>query len=97
MADYNSERDRSANAFTEKFLDTTKLPASYNIHQGKKIIKKITAILSETYNQSNKDDSMANTFLLNPKGTYDRKVPKYTDFITLYQRSSTMEFSFTQL
>ena len=48
MADYNAEQDRSAKAFTAKFVDIADLPASYSLRQGKNIIKNITAVLCET-------------------------------------------------
>ena len=52
MVDYNAKWDRSTKVYADKFVDAAKLPASYSLHQGKKLIKKTTAVLSETYNQS---------------------------------------------
>ena len=45
MSDYKAERDRSAKAFAAEFVDAAELPASYSLHQGKTLIKKITAVL----------------------------------------------------
>ena len=64
------------------------LLASYSLCQGKKIIKKITAVLRETFNQANKEDAMVDLLLQTPIGTYAGKVPKYKDFMELYQTSS---------
>ena len=68
-------------------MDAAELPASYSLHQGKKFINKITAVLRETYNQANEDYGIGNLLLQTPRGTYDGKVPKYTDFIELYETS----------
>ena len=39
---------------------------------------------------------MADLLLQTPRGTYDGKVPKYTDFIELYETSHAMEFALIQ-
>ena len=68
MSDYKAERDRIAKAFAAEFVDAAELPASYSLHQGKKLIKKITAVLREKYNQANEDYGMANILLQIPRG-----------------------------
>ena len=96
MTDYNAEQDRSAKVFAAEFVDTAELHTTYSLNQGKNVIKNITDVLRETYNQANKYNGMANLLLQTPRGTYDGKVPKYMDFIELYETSSDMDFSFTQ-
>ena len=77
-------------------MDAAELPVSYSLRQGKKFINKITSVLRETYNQANEDYGIGNLLLQTPRGTYDGKVPKYMDFIELYETSSVTEFAFTK-